>query len=169
MKYYFNFLFFLLLTTFCAITSFATTLTDIDNILVLKSERLMMLKSGDKIIKKYKIALGGNPIGPKEREGDKKTPEGKYKIEYHNPHSSYHLSLKISYPTKEQTEKANANGYKAGNFIMIHGYPNNVINKLFDFIHNRTDWTDGCIAVTDEEIEEIYELVKDGTPIEIMP
>ena len=129
MKYYLKISFFLLLIIFYIIPSYADTSTEIDNILVLKSERLMMLKSGNNIIKKYKIALGDNPIGPKEREGDKKTPEGKYIIEYHNPNSSYHLSLKISYPTKEQIEKAAANGYKAGNFIMIHGYPNRAINK----------------------------------------
>ncbi len=141
----------------------------INNIRIFKSKRIMQLKYNDKILKEYKIALGGNPVGAKECEGDEKTPEGKYTIEYHNPKSSYHLSLKISYPLDENIAHANKKGCNAGSFIMIHGFPNWAPNKLFDFIHNHFDWTDGCIAVTDEEMDEIYHLVQDGTPVEIMP
>ncbi|MBQ9089716.1 MAG: L,D-transpeptidase family protein [Alphaproteobacteria bacterium] len=141
----------------------------VDNILVQKSNRLMFLRQGNTIIRSYKISLGDNPIGPKEKEGDEKTPEGTYKITYHNPHSSYHLSLRISYPTPEQKKQARQNGYSAGGDIMIHGYPNWAIDSIFDMIHQTDDWTDGCIAVTNKEIEEIYHLVKDGTPITINP
>lgn len=141
----------------------------VDNILVEKANRTLYLMNGETVLKKYKIALGGDPIGPKEREGDNKTPEGQYFIEWHNPNSAYHLALRISYPNAAQKQKAKENNYSAGGDIMIHGFPNQLPNLLFKFIHERSDWTQGCIAVTDEEIEEIYHLVKDKTPILIKP
>lgn len=142
---------------------------EIDNVLVEKGSRQMYLRQGEKVLKSYKIALGGQPEGAKEREGDQKTPEGSYYIQAHNPHSSYHLSLRISYPNTAQKELAQKMNYSTGGDIMIHGYPNYVPDILFDFVHKNYDWTAGCIAVTDREIEEIYELVKDGTPILIRP
>ncbi len=159
---------FLFCIVFCIPTTGALN-NKIDHIVVKKTQRQMYLKNGDSIIKQYRIALGGNPIGSKQKEGDQKTPEGKYYIEFHNPKSSYHLSLRISYPNAEQKEWATKNNYSAGGDIMIHGYPNWAPNVLFDYIHKNFDWTDGCIAVTNSEITEIYNLVKDGTPIEIYP
>lgn len=153
---------------FC-IPTIGTPNNRVDHIIVNKTERKMYLKHGDSIVKQYQIALGGNPVGPKQKEGDQKTPEGKYYIEFHNSKSSYHLSLRISYPNAEQKELATKYNYSAGGDIMIHGYPNWIPNVLFDYVHKNFDWTDGCIAVTNSEITEIYNLVKDGTPIEIYP
>lgn len=141
----------------------------IDNILVEKSARKMYLRQGDKNIKEYTIRLGPNPTGHKEQEGDGRTPEGKYTISGRNPKSAYHLSLRISYPNAADKSRAAVKKVSAGGDIMIHGYPNYAPNAIFDVIHNSYDWTAGCIAVTDKEIEEIWKLVPDGTPIVIKP
>ncbi|MBQ9271866.1 MAG: L,D-transpeptidase family protein [Alphaproteobacteria bacterium] len=147
----------------------AVEIPSIERILVQKKARKMFLYSGDDIVREYNIRLGSNPTGPKTRQGDNRTPEGDYTIVLHNPKSAYHLSLKISYPTLQQRIEAENNGYSAGGDIMIHGYPNKAPNFLFKFIHKNRDWTAGCIAVNNKEIEEIYMLVKDGTPIRIEP
>ena len=141
--------------------------TPIDNILVEKAKRLMHLRSGENIVKTYRISLGKNPMGAKVKSGDNKTPEGDYTIVLHNPKSKFHLSLRISYPSAEQINAAKVDNYEPGGDIMIHGLPNRApfIGKL----HNLTNWTQGCIAVNNQEIEEIYAAVKDGTPIEILP
>lgn len=141
----------------------------IDNILVEKTKRMMHLRHGDKIVKSYKISLGKTPIGTKVKSGDNKTPEGHYHIELHNPKSAFHLSLKISYPNDEQVKAAKAGNFPPGGDIMIHGFPNKIPAFLFSFWHRWKDWTAGCIAVTNDEIEEIYNAVKDGTPITIEP
>ena len=143
--------------------------TAIDNILVEKSKRQMHLRHGDDTVRTYKISLGKTPVGAKVKAGDNKTHEGKYHITLHNPKSSFHLSLKISYPNEEQIKAAKDGGYDPGGDIMIHGYPNKVPAFLFRFWHKWNDWTAGCIAVTNEEIKEIYDAVKDGTPITILP
>ncbi len=168
MKKYYIFFFVFFITIFYVNSAFSLD-ESVNNILVVKNKRIMQLKNNDKIVKEYKIALGATPVGAKECEGDEKTPEGKYSIEYHNPKSSYHLSLKISYPSDENVAYAQKIGCKPGGFIMIHGFPNWVPNKLFNFIHNHFDWTDGCIAVTDGDMDEIYQIVQDGVPIEIVP
>jgi tetratricopeptide (TPR) repeat protein len=138
-----------------------------DKILIEKKERRMTLSSKGNVIKTYRIALGGNPDGPKERQGDNKTPEGTYIIDSRNKDSSYHLSLHISYPNEEDSRRAKKLGVSPGGDIMIHG-----IMDGFSWIgefHTASDWTKGCIAVTDEEIEEIDKLVPDGTVVEIRP
>ena len=142
---------------------------DIDNILVEKANRKIYLRNGEDVIRTYKISLGKNPVGAKVKSGDNKTPEGNYYISRHNPKSAYHLSLKISYPNAEQTKAAEEGNYSAGGDIMIHGFPNKIPALVFKFWHKYMDWTAGCIAVTNDEIEEIYNLVKDGTPITIKP
>ena len=124
-----------------------------------------MLRHGNEL-KSYRIALGGQPIGPKQQEGDMKTPEGLYTIDYRNPHSDYHLSLHISYPGPEDVRRTDAQGVSPGGDIMIHGLPNGM--RWLGMSH-RKDWTAGCIAVTDEEIEELWRIIPDGTPIEIRP
>lgn len=141
----------------------------IDRILVQKNARKMFLISGDDVVREYAIRLGRNPVGNKQKEGDNRTPEGNYTIVSHNPHSAYHLSLRLSYPTAEQRAEAQKNGYSAGGNIMIHGFPNKSPAFLFRFIHAYRDWTAGCIAVSNKEIEEIYDMVRDGTPIRIEP
>ena len=163
---------FLVLCTFLSLFAGTTRASDdmtVTSIKVNKSARKMYLLNGDDIVREYTIRLGGNPVGTKIKEGDNRTPEGEYFIVSHNPHSSYHLSLKISYPTPEQTAAATKNHYSAGGDIMIHGYPNKVPTKIFKWIHKFKDWTAGCIAVTNDEIEEIYALVPDNTPILIEP
>jgi len=138
-----------------------------DSIVVFKNERKMVLHADNKPVKDYRVSLGKNPTGRKEKEGDKKTPEGFYKIDYRNPNSKYHLSLHISYPGENDKLRAAEAGVNPGGDIMIHGLPNNMGFLEVYFIDN--DWTDGCIAVTNEEIEEIWRVVDDGVPIMINP
>ena len=137
----------------------------VDLVLVNKSERRMMLISGGNVIRSYAIALGSDPLGDKQQEGDGRTPEGRYTIEGRNAESAFHLSLKISYPDASDRAAAAVLGVSPGGDIFIHGTPNWWIFPG----QPPGDWTRGCIAVTDEEIEEIWRLVPDGTPIEIRP
>jgi tetratricopeptide (TPR) repeat protein len=139
----------------------------VDRILIEKSARRLMLISQGEVLKTYKIALGGNPIGPKERQGDNKTPEGTYVIDARNMDSRFHLSLHISYPNERDRNRAKELGVSPGGDIMIHGIKNG-----FSWVgdaHTEGDWTKGCIAVTDEEIEEISKLAPNGTIVEIRP
>lgn len=127
---------------------------------------MLLLRDGN-VIRRYSIGLGHAPVGPKQQQGDGKTPEGLYAISGRNPQSAYHLSLRISYPSAADIERARKAGVDPGGDIMIHGLPN---DKSKSDKHRTTrDWTAGCIAVTDEEIEEIWRLVPDGTPIQINP
>lgn len=138
-----------------------------DRILVLKSaRRLILLKDGSEL-RSYKVALGRNPVGPKTRQGDGRTPEGLYRIDYRNPRSAYHLSLHISYPDARDRAAARKAGVAPGGAIMIHGIKNGM--GWLGAFHRAADWTDGCIAVSDQEIEEIWRAVPNGTPIEIRP
>jgi tetratricopeptide (TPR) repeat protein len=139
----------------------------VDRILIEKSARRLMLISQGEVLKSYKIALGGNPIGSKERQGDNKTPEGTYAIDGRNRDSRFHLSLRISYPNERDKKRAKELGVSPGGDIMIHGIKNG-----FSWVgdaHAEVDWTKGCIAVTDEEIEEIAKLAPNGTIVEIRP
>jgi tetratricopeptide (TPR) repeat protein len=138
-----------------------------DRILIEKKERLLTLISKGKVLKTYKIALGGNPDGPKERQGDNKTPEGTYVIDSRNSDSRYHLSLHISYPNEKDKKRAKQLGVSPGGDIMIHGIKNGF--SWVGDLHTEVDWTRGCIAVTDEEIEEIDKLAPNGTIVEIRP
>jgi murein L,D-transpeptidase YafK len=141
-----------------------------DKVVVYKSARTMMLLDEfGTPYKTYKIALGGNPVGPKQCEGDMKTPEGQYFIETRNPNSKYHLSLKISYPNENDLQQAQAMNLPPGGDIFIHGVPNHA-DGLDAFMYKfKPQWTQGCIAVANRDIEQIWSLVGDGTPIEIMP
>jgi len=136
-----------------------------DKVLIEKKERRLRLFSKGEVIKTYRIALGGNPVGPKERQGDNKTPEGTYIIDSRNSNSGYHLSLHISYPNEKDKMRAKELGVSPGGDIMIHGIKNGL--SWVGASHAEVDWTKGCIAVTDEEMEEIYELVPNGTIVEI--
>lgn len=140
---------------------------DIDKLVVYKSKRQLLAYSNGSLIKTYKIALGGQPVGHKEFEGDKKTPEGIYTINDKNPHSGYHKNLGVSYPNQEDIANAKRLGKPAGGDIKLHGLRNKTgyISKL----HRWKDWTLGCIALTDSEIDELYNAVKVGTSIEIKP
>jgi len=138
-----------------------------DRILIEKNARRLMLISQGEVLKSYNIALGGNPIGPKERQGDNKTPEGTYVIDGRNKDSRFHLSLRISYPNERDKNRAKKLGVSPGGDIMIHGIKNGT--PWVGDAHTEVDWTKGCIAVTDEEIEEISRLTPIGTVVEIRP
>ncbi|MCB0324721.1 MAG: L,D-transpeptidase family protein [Bdellovibrionales bacterium] len=157
---------------FCLIVGFTLLATSasaspVDQIRVKKSERKLELLSGAKVVRTYSISLGGTPVGPKRCQGDSKTPEGVYKISGRNQGSAYHKSLRISYPSAADRKIASVLKCPPGGDIMIHGLPNGKgwIGKF----HRLSDWTDGCIAVTNSEIEEIWRLVPDKTPIRIDP
>ncbi|WP_306353485.1 L,D-transpeptidase family protein [Flavobacterium sp. '19STA2R22 D10 B1'] len=141
--------------------------TTVDHLVVYKSKRQLLAFSEGKLLKVYKISLGKNPIGHKEFEGDNKTPEGIYYIEDRNPKSGYHKNLGISYPNEQDKEKAKKAGKPSGGDIKIHGIRNGAgyINK----IQRWSDWTAGCIALTNSEIDELYQAVKIGSKIEIYP
>jgi murein L,D-transpeptidase YafK len=138
-----------------------------DRIEVRKSERIMNLLRDGKVLKTYKVALSSVPVGGKEREGDHKVPEGLYLVDAKNPHSQFHLALHISYPNESDRERARKLGVRPGGNIEIHG-----LGSKFAWVgsmHRQVDWTDGCIAVTNSEIEEIWPIVSVGTPVEIKP
>jgi len=135
-------------------------------VVVAKADHTLTLFDGDAVVKQYKVALGPNK-GPKQREGDGKTPEGRFVIDYRNSRSQFHRALHISYPAPTDVARARRGGYHPGGDIMIHG-----LGKHFAYLgplHVARDWTLGCIAVTNSEIEELWRLVRDGTPIEIKP
>lgn len=138
-----------------------------DKIVVHKAERTLTLYRASEVLKSYKVALGFNPIGHKEFEGDGKTPEGNYTIDSKNPKSRYFLNLGINYPNAIDTQNAQNAGKSAGGDIKIHGLPNGW--SAFERIFGVFDWTSGCIAVDNISMKEIYEAVAVGTPIEILP
>jgi len=141
--------------------------TTIDRIVVEKAARKLSIFRDRKRLKTYRVALGRSPIGPKEKEGDMKTPEGIYKIDSRNAQSSFHLALHISYPSADDSAHAVERGVSAGFDIMIHGIRNGL--GWMGAFHRWRDWTAGCIALTDEEIEELWRITPDGTTIEIRP
>ncbi|MGA2961368.1 MAG: L,D-transpeptidase family protein [Candidatus Korobacteraceae bacterium] len=150
-----------------ALSAFASSQPKVDQILVLKKEHKLLLLGGDKIIRTYSVALGGGGLAPKRQQGDDKTPEGLYRIDSRNSASRFHLALHISYPDEIDKVRARKRGVSPGSNIMIHGLGDEF--KSLGTKHYLHDWTAGCIAVTDLEIEEIWRLVPDGTSVEIRP
>lgn len=144
-----------------------TPLLTADKVVVQKTKRMLTLYANNEKIKSYHINLGGNPIGHKKREGDLKTPEGEYVLDWRNPNSSYFLSLHVSYPNRDDVQNASMKGVSAGNNIMIHGQPNGMSWQQYRKL--KKDWTDGCIAVLNNDMQEIWEAVPDGTKIIILP
>jgi murein L,D-transpeptidase YafK len=143
------------------------SLPSVDHLVVRKSERKLFLMHGEDVVRSYKIALGLNPIGQKERAGDFRTPEGHYFLNRRNPRSDYFLSLQVSYPNDRDMKRARRNHWDAGGSIMIHGLPNQL--KHTPGYYEKTDWTDGCIAVTNSDMVEIWLLTPDDAPIDILP
>ena len=155
------------LLLFLALVTAASAQSRIDHLVVLKRQHKLLLMSGDQVVKSYDVALGSGGMAPKRRQGDHRTPEGLYKVDYRNPASRFHLALHISYPQKTDMLRARQLGVDPGGDIMIHG-----LGPGFSWageLHRHYDWTDGCIAVTDEEMDEIWQAVADGTPVEIRP
>ncbi|MDR1691347.1 MAG: L,D-transpeptidase family protein [Rickettsiales bacterium] len=141
----------------------------VNKIVVYKNDRKMFLYNKDVKIKEYDIDLGFDPFGHKQKEGDGKTPEGIYKISGRNPNSSYYLSLRISYPSEQDKLNAKKLGVNPGGDIMIHGLPNKLSSFGFGFLLSK-DWTLGCIALkSNKEMKEVWDLVENGTLIEINP
>jgi len=138
-----------------------------DHVLVIKHEHILQLTRDGRVLKEYKIALGESPVGPKTQQGDHKTPEGQYVLDSRNSKSQFYKSLHISYPTSDQRMAARQRGLSPGGDVFVHGLPNGY--RAIGAAHRLRDWTDGCIAVTDEEMDEIWLAVPPGTPIEIRP
>ena len=140
---------------------------DIDLVLVKKSENKMYLMSEKTIVKEYHVVFGANPKGHKQQEGDEKTPEGNYTLDYKNPNSSFYKSIHISYPNENDKKRAKQKGVNPGGMIMIHGQKNGF--GWLSWLMQNFNWTDGCIAVTNRDMDEIWKVVKVGTPIRILP
>ena len=138
-----------------------------DRVVIEKAVRTLKLYSDGRLLTTYRVALGPNATGPKEREGDGRTPEGRYVIDSHRKDSGFHRALHISYPNDDDRRRARRLGVSPGGAIMIHGLPNGMgaIGKA----HVARDWTQGCIAVTNEEIEELWRVVPNGTRVDIKP
>jgi murein L,D-transpeptidase YafK len=143
------------------------SLPQVDHLVVKKSQRRLYLMDGDKVVRSYKVALGLEPVGPKRRDGDFRTPEGWYRLARRNPRSEFFLSIEISYPNTSDLQRARLHHWQPGGSIMIHGLPNRLKSSPWYYRHN--DWTDGCIAVSDADMVEIWLLTRDGMPIDILP
>jgi murein L,D-transpeptidase YafK len=146
---------------------YATDKIFIDKLVVKKSERRLYLYKEGKMIKEYPVMLGKTPVGPKRQQGDGKTPEGKYIIDWKNDNSDYYLSLHVSYPNAYDLAYAKTNDIDPGGAIMIHGMPGTLqrARELF----SGPDWTQGCIAISNKHMRELWKLVKENTPITISP
>ena len=145
----------------------AVELPKADLVLVKKSERKMYLMKNEIPFREYKVAFGANPKGHKQQEGDERTPEGKYILDYKKSDSAFYKAIRISYPNEQDKKRAQESGVNPGGLVMIHGQKNGF--GWLDFITQSFDWTDGCIAVKNNEMDEIWVSVDVGTPIIIEP
>ena len=139
----------------------------VDLVVIYKGDRLLQLKSQGRVVHSFDIALGAQPKGHKLSEGDNRTPEGVYTLDWRNANSQFYRSIHISYPREDDRASAIRKGLSPGSLIMIHGLPNG--RQATDMNHPLSDWTNGCIAVTNSEMNEIWSLVEDGTTIIIFP
>ena len=139
----------------------------VDKVLVIKSERQLQLLHRGEVLKSYRISLGKQPIGPKFREGDNRTPEGFYWIDWRKTSENYNLSLHVSYPNAHDRAAATAKGLAPGGMIMLHGTPED--EEYPEWYFHTLDWTNGCIAMKNGDMREVWGLVRDGTLIEIRP
>jgi murein L,D-transpeptidase YafK len=140
---------------------------DVDLVKVDKSEKSMILLDGDKIVREFHVVFGANPKGHKQQEGDEKTPEGEYTLDYKKEDSSFYRAMHISYPNETDIKNAKARGVSAGGYIMVHGQRNSL--GWLSLIAQSYNWTNGCIALTNSEMDEFMELVNVGTKILIRP
>ena len=147
--------------------SVSATLPVVDQVVVRKSERRLYLLSHGEVLRSFRVALGLIPEGPKERAGDFRTPEGRYQLTRRNSHSDYFLSIQVSYPNAEDLRRARRDHVDAGGSIMVHGLPN--YQRHPPDYYAAADWTDGCIAMSNADMVELWLMVEDNTPIEILP
>ncbi|HEX7062416.1 MAG TPA: L,D-transpeptidase family protein [Woeseiaceae bacterium] len=145
----------------------AADLPQADKVIVEKSNRMLYLMKGDEVLKSFHIALGIDPVGDKHEEGDNRTPEGLYYLDLRNPNSDYFLSIRISYPNETDRREAQARGVDPGGQIMIHGQPNTPTYSTA--YYRRADWTNGCIAVSNSDMIDIWLMTPERVPIEILP
>lgn len=143
------------------------TLPQVNLVVVKKHERRLFLMDGNRVVRSFRIHLGLEPDGPKERSGDYRTPQGWYTLTRRDPRSEFFLSIQISYPNAKDLARARAHHWKPGGEIMIHGLPNTLHGNLYYYQHD--DWTNGCIAVSDADMMQIWMLTRDGMPIHIEP
>lgn len=154
-----------LITLLLLISTVLNAEETVDKVVVLKLEKKLILFSGVKKVKEYSVVFGDNPKGHKQQEGDERTPEGNYILDYKNSNSSFYKSIHISYPNEEDKKRAKDRGVSPGGDIMIHGQKNGWgwLSPVMQFFN----WTDGCIAITNSEMDELWIIIKVGTPIEI--
>lgn len=138
-----------------------------DRVVVEKSSRVLRLYRGDDVLREFPIALGADPVGDKEREGDNRTPEGRYRLDHRNTDSDFFLSIRVSYPAPRDVARARSRGLNPGGQIMIHGQPNQP--RYSPGYYASTDWTNGCIAVSNVAMIDIWLMTGPDTPIEILP
>jgi murein L,D-transpeptidase YafK len=136
-----------------------------DKVIVLKAERKLLLMKDGEVLKTYRVSLGEDPVGPKAKEGDGRTPEGNYVLDRHNAKSQYHKSIHISYPNAQDLARASKLGVRPGGDLFIHGEPNDYHGPS----QQLGDWTDGCVALSNADMDEVWRAVANGTPIEIKP
>ncbi len=146
----------------------STNNAQVDYVVVKKKLRQLILYAGPELVKSYTISLGKQPEGQKIKEGDSRTPEGIYTLDWRNPNSKFYRSIHVSYPNNSQARTAKEAGIDPGGAIMIHGQPNDWTERIKLTFANK-DWTEGCIALENQDMLEVWDLVKDGTPIEIKP
>lgn len=157
-----------LLISFLLLTTFGVAAAEkADHVVVIKSKKTLDIYKNDKILATYPVVFGANPIGPKEREGDERTPEGRYTLDFKKSDSAFYKSIHISYPNPHDTENARKRGFPPGGSIMIHGQKNHI--GWLSFISQRFNWTDGCIALTNNDMDLVWDSINPGTPIEIKP
>jgi murein L,D-transpeptidase YafK len=143
------------------------TAAAVDRVVVDKGKRTMQLMKSGKVVKTYQVQLGQNPVGHKVQQGDQRTPEGVYTVDFRREQSRFGLALRISYPNSTDRQYAQSRGVDPGGEIYIHGQPHGGVNPAR--LASGPDWTDGCVAVSNSEMREIYGMVKDGTTVEIRP
>ena len=149
---------------------FSETIMLADRVILKKSTRMLYLYSGGEVSKRYHISLGKVAVGAKEFEGDMKTPEGNYILDWRQLSPRYNKSIHLSYPNKRDRAKAKQFGVSAGGMIMIHGTPSSwALSPLGDWLPMLLDWTEGCIAMSNDDMEEVWDRVPNGTPITIVP
>lgn len=164
-------LFAALCLSFATLAPASTTVTldgkTVDKVLVMKADHKLILMNRGETLKSYRISLGKKPKGPKLREGDSRTPEGFYWIDWRKTSDKYNLAMHISYPNIRDQANARKEGVPPGGMIMIHGTP--IDDEFPEWYFHTLDWTEGCIAMKNDDMREVWSLVKDGTLIEIRP